>query len=168
MYKVIRKDIIDEELEGFVGDLKNLCAKYKIPDITLLPLSKRYIKAACRDLSRRRSMMLTIGLRKVPPLMAQTRIWNDYYEYPLMQARAITAMRTGNLIFKNWCPWKFTKKNMGDLRCLYPPCQEPDTLKHVLKCDFYRTKFIEGHESNTKDWAIYLVKLNEERIKEFK
>ena len=84
-----------------------------------------------------------------------------------MEARAITAMRTGNLIFKNWCPWKFLNKNNGDMKCLYPPCQELDSLKHVLKCDFYNTKFVEGSESSTKDWARYLVKLNAERIKEF-
>ena len=76
-------------------------------------------------------------------------------------------MRAGNLIFKNWCPWKFTNKNMGDLKCMYKPCQELDSLKHVLECEYYKTKFVSGNISETKDWAIYLVKLNLERIKEF-
>ena len=50
---------------------------------------------------------------------------------------------------------------------MYAPCQELDSLKHVLKCEFYSTKFVDGDESTTKDWAKYLVKLNAERIREF-
>ena len=84
-----------------------------------------------------------------------------------MEARAIAVMRAGNLIFKNWAPHKIIKKHMGDLKCLVPICQEKDSLAHVLNCEFYDTKFIETSEGNIRDWATYLVKLNNERIDKF-
>ena len=58
------------------------------------------------------------------------------------------------------------KKHMGDLKCLFPPCQEPDSLKHVMSCEYYESKFIDL-EGPIRDWATYLVKLNNERIKKF-
>ena len=94
------------------------------------------------------------------------KLWTDHYDLPLFEARAITTLRTGNLIFKNWCPWKLTIKHMQDKLCMFPACQEPDSLKHVLECDFYTTKF-EEKEGPTLDWAKYLVKLHDERVEKF-
>ena len=110
--------------------------------------------------------MVTMMKRKIPPMLVLSKIYNDHYSYPLMEARAITAMRTGNLIFKNWAIWKFNLKHGGDLKCMYQPCQELDTLQHVLECQFYKTKFVEMN-GPTRDWADYLVKLNQERMEEF-
>ena len=110
--------------------------------------------------------MMTLTLKKVPPMLSIDKIWTDHYTYGVMEARAITVMRTGNLVFKNWAPHKFAKKHMGDLLCLVPICQEKDTLKHVMECEFYNSKFIEMH-GPTKDWALYLVALNNERIDRF-
>ena len=104
--------------------------------------------------------------RKIPPMLVLSKVYNDHYTFPLMEARAITAMRTGNLIYKNWAIWKFGMKHSGDLRCMFPPCQEPDTMMHVLECEFYTTKF-EEKDGPTRDWANYLVKLNEERMTKF-
>ena len=78
-----------------------------------------------------------------------------------------TVLRTGNLIFKNWSPYKFAIKHMGDNKCMFQPCQEPDSLKHVLECDYYTTKFIETNQGPTKDWATYLVALHDERLQKF-
>ena len=86
--------------------------------------------------------------------------------FPLMESRAITALRTGNLMFKNWTPWRFSIKNAGDKRCMFPACQEDDTLKHVLRCEYYSTKFVEK-ESPLKDWAVFLVQLDKERMEKF-
>ena len=111
--------------------------------------------------------MATLRLKKVPPLFSLDKIWTDHYSFPVMEARAITVMRTGNLILKNWAPWKMHPKHMGNLLCLVPACQEKDTLEHVLKCEFYSTKFVESIDGPTKDWARYLVALNKERIEKF-
>ena len=117
-------------------------------------------------MSKRRCLMTTLSLRKIPPLYSMDKVWTDHYTYGVMEARAITVLRTGNLAFKNWCPWKFSKKNIGDLRCMFPACSGMDTLKHVLECEFYTTKFIEK-DGPTMDWATYLVALNNERIDKF-
>ena len=166
LYNIIKKDIAREDLTGFVGDVKKLCAKYKLPDVTLLPLRTRYIKSACKDLSRRRCMMATLTNKKVPSLLSPDQIDYNHYNLGVMEARAITVMRTGNLIFKNWAHYKFSKKHMGDDRCMVPTCRERDTLNHVMKCEYYDTKFTQIH-GNVKDWAEYLVALNNERIKKF-
>ena len=65
-----------------------------------------------------------------------------------------------NLIFKNWCPWKFQKKHLGDNKCLYRPCQEIDSLQHVMQWQYYTTRFYEGGEEPIRDWSNYLVSLN--------
>ena len=96
-----------------------------------------------------------------------SKVFTDHYTYNMLDARAITCLRTGNLVFKNWTPWKFWRKNRGDPKCLYDPCQEKDSLKHVLQCQYYTTRFYEGGEGPTRDWANYLVALNRERLKEF-
>ena len=79
------------------------------------------------------------------------KVWNDHYDLPFMEARAITCLRTGNLIFKNWASWKFDVKYMGDNKCLFKPCQEPDTLAHVMECDYYVTRFVDTNQGPTKD-----------------
>ena len=110
--------------------------------------------------------MTTLSLKKVPPMYSAEKVWTEHYEFPVMEARAITVMRTGNLVFKNWAPHKFSKKNMGDLLCMVPACQEKDTLEHVMNCVFYTTKFVEK-DGPIRDWATYLVALNRERIQKF-
>ena len=166
LYRVLREDIIQGGNNGFIADLRNLSKKYKIPDVTLLPLTNKYIKSACKDLSRRRCMLTTLGLKKVPPMFSIEKILTDHYSLPVIEARAITVMRTGNLVFKNWAPHKMLKKHMGDKLCLVPACQEKDSLEHVMRCEFYSARFVEK-EGLTKDWATYLVALNHERIEKF-
>ena len=167
LYRILREDILNNNESGFIGDLRNICKKYEIPDITTMEVHEDYIRERCRFTSLRWSQEATMKLKKVPPFLVISKIWNHHYTFPMLEARAITTMRTGNLIFKNWCPNKIRPKYMGDMKCLYPPCQEPDTLKHVMSCEYYSTKFKDTGES-IKDWAKYLVQLNDERIKEFK
>ena len=119
-------------------------------------------------MSRKRSMMTTLSLKKVLPMYTLEKVWTEHYNFPVLEARAITALRTGNLIFKNWCPYRMQKRHMGDLLCLFPPCMEKDSLKHVMECQFYDTKFTEKEHSHIRDWADYLVNLHRERTKKFK
>ena len=165
LYRVLREDIINRNEEGFIGDITNLCKKYDIPDVTLNYLAPDFISETCKEWSRMKSMRVTLTLKKVPPMLTLGKIYNHHYEYTVFEARAITALRTGNLIFKNWCPWEFSKKNSGT-KCMYPPCPEKDSLLHVMECRFYRTKF-EQVEGVTRDWANYLTRLNQERVSEF-
>ena len=51
---------------------------------------------------------------------------------------------------------------------MYQPCKEPDTLKHVLECEYYTTRFKETNQGPTQDWATYLVALHDERLEKFK
>ena len=166
LYRMLQEDILKKDERGFIGDVRQLCSKYDLPDITLTPVTQEHVRYKCRERSRKVSLMVTMMKRKIPPMLVLSKIYNDHYSYPLMEARAITAMRTGNLIFKNWAIWKFNLKHGGDLKCMYQPCQELDTLQHVLECQFYKTKFVEMN-GPTRDWADYLVKLNQERMEEF-
>ena len=111
--------------------------------------------------------MTTLMKRKIPPMLSfSIKIFNDHYNYPRFEARAITALRTGNLIFKNWCPWKIRRQHAGDPFCMFQPCGEKDSLLHVMECDYYTTKFI-NKDGPTKDWSNYLVKLHQERMERF-
>ena len=167
LYRALREDIMNNDERGFIGDIRELCVKYGLPDITLTPVRPEYIKYKCKETSRRRAMMVTLARKKIPPMLVMGKIFNDHYTFPIMESRAITTLRTGNLIFKNWCPNRINLRNAGDKKCMFPACQEDDTLKHVLECEFYSTKFTEGSEGPTKDWAKYLVELDKERISKF-
>ena len=160
MYEALRVEIVNNDTSGFIGDLRRLCVKYKLPDLTLLPLRTRYIKSACKDMSKRRCLAATLTNKKVPSLLSLDKIQTHHYTYGVKEARAITVMRTGNLIFKNWAPHKIITKHKGDLKCLDPICQERDSLAHVLNCEYYDTKYIETSEGNIRDWATYLVKFH--------
>ena len=167
LYRSLREDIINRNNNGFIGDVRRLCLKYKIPDITVSPITPEFISLKCRELSRKRSMMTTLTLRKIPPMLTfSVKIFNTHYEYPKFEARAITALRTGNLIFKNWCPWKIRKQHAGDSLCMFQPCREKDSLQHVMECEYYSTKFI-TQDGSLRDWANYLVKLHQERLEKF-
>ena len=111
--------------------------------------------------------MATLSNKKVPSLLSLDSIDYNHYTFGVMEARAITVMRTGNLIFKNTAPWKLHKKHMGNKQCLVPACGEKDSLEHVLKCEYYDTRFI-NTQGGVRDWATYLVALNAERINKFK
>ena len=100
-------------------------------------------------------------------MLTLEKINTHHYTFGMMDARAITCLRTGLLIFKNQCPWKFQGKNGGDKLCLFQPCQDVDSLEHVMSCEYYDTKFYEGGEGPMRDWANYLVALNRERRKKF-
>ena len=107
-------------------------------------------------------------LKKIPKMISWYDVTTEHHTFPMLESRAITAWRTGTLIFKNWSGFKMKLRYQGDRKCLFPPCQGDDTLQHVKEeCEFYSTKF-EEKTGGMKDWATYLVKLNSERIKEFK
>ena len=167
LYRSLREDIINRNEKGFIGDIRRLCIKYKLPDITITPVTPEFVSLKCRELSRKRSMMTTLMKRKIPPMLSfSIKIFNDHYNYPRFEARAITALRTGNLIFKNWCPWKIRRQHAGDPFCMFQPCGEKDSLLHVMECDYYTTKFI-NKDGPTRDWSNYLVKLHQERMERF-
>ena len=167
LYRALSEDIAKSDETGFIGDVRNLCKKYKLPDITLLPVTPEHVSEMCKDLSRRRSMMVSLTMKKMLPMFTPGEIFSHHYYYPMVEARAITCLRTGNLIFKNWAPWHIKPQYKGDNKCLFQPCQEKDCLQHVLKCEFYDTKFKEGKESPIRDWADYVVALHNERITKF-
>ena len=167
LYRSLRSDIISGNEKGFIGDVRRLCTKYGLPDVTMSPVPNDYVSQLCREFSRKRSMMVSLASRKIPPMMTfSVKVYNDHYTYPKFEARAITCMRTGNLIFKNSCPWMIRKQHAGDPYCLFPPCREKDSLKHVLVCEYYSTKFVEK-DGPTRDWATYLVALHQERSDKF-
>ena len=95
LYRVLREEIINKEEDGFIGDVRSLCKKYDIPDVTLNYLTPDYINEVCKEWSRKRSMRITLSLRKVPPMLTLGKIYNHHYEYTVFEARAITALRTG-------------------------------------------------------------------------
>ena len=93
LYRALRHDIINDNLNGFIGDIRDLCKKYKIPDVTLTPLTPEYISNKCKEMSRKRSMLVTLSLKKIPPmLILSSKIFNDHYTYNKFDARAITAL----------------------------------------------------------------------------
>ena len=167
LYRTLRQEIITNDESGFIGDVRDLCKKYNLPDVTMHYVTPEFVNQACREFSRKRSMLATLSLKKIPPMLIPGKIYNHHYTFDFMEARAITTLRTGNLIFKNWCPYKFPAKYSGDRKCLYNPCQEEDSLAHVLECPFYKTKFIEK-DGPSRDWALYIVSLHQERMKEFR
>ena len=110
---------------------------HDIPNIILQPVNEDFISQKCRENSRAKSRQNIDELKKIPKMLALYEVTTEHHTFPMLEARAVTAWRTGTLVFKNWCPYRFRLKYRGDRKCLYPPCQGDDSLTHVKdECEF--------------------------------
>ena len=171
LYRVIREEIIQKIEGGFVSDVKNLCLKYKLPDITLHYIRPCDINEAAKYWSRERIWQTLITVKTLPMVPGVTvtrKVIHEHHTYDVMKARAISCYNTANLVFKTTCPHMFRTRDQGDKSCLFPQCDGYDSYVHVrYHCRWYKTKYIStGHA--VEDNANFLVKLNAERISRFK
>ena len=111
---------------------------------------------------------MTVMVKSIPMIPHSQKYEREHYEFDVMRARAITCFNTGNLVFKDTCPYLFRTRDQGDRKCLEPACGGEDSYIHVrFECKFYRTKFVNSGEP-IKDNADYILKLNDERIQKWK
>ena len=107
-------------------------------------------------------------LKSVPIIVNTRKVLHQHHMFNTMEARAITCFNTGNLVFKDWNPHKFTGKHAGDRWCLFSVCEGRDSYYHVrFECKLYTTKYRDTGDP-VKDNADFLVKLDQERIKRWK
>ena len=59
--------------------------------------------------------------------------------------------------------------HQGEKTCLHAPCQYPDTVEHMISCEYYRSKLvIDENKSYHECFADFLSNINSERIELFK
>ena len=171
LFRMMREEIIQKVEGGFMEDVRKLCEKYRLPNVTLHYVRPDDINNAIKEKSREKIWMSVMLAKSVPMLVGSRKIKHDHHmeDFTPMEARAITCFNTGNLVFKTLCPQKFrTQDNDKDRSCLERACGGVDSYSHVrFECKFYSTKFVKTG-SPILDNAKYLVKLNEERIKKWK
>ena len=104
LYRASRRDIVNNKEKAVNGDFRRLCLKYKLRDVTLTPVTLEHMSEMCKEMLRRRSQLSTLTKRRIMPMFIPGKVFNSHYTCSLMDAHAITCLRTGKLILKNWTP----------------------------------------------------------------
>ena len=167
-YRVVREELLEKVRGGVVEEMENLSEKYHLPNVLLHYVRSDDVSKAVKDYSKRRTCLMTVMVKTIPMIPHSQKYEREHYEFDVMRARAITCFNTGNLVFKDTCPYLFRTRDQGDRKCLEPACGGEDSYIHVrFECKFYRTKFVNSGEP-IKDNADYILKLNDERIQKWK
>ena len=153
--------------EGIIGEVRELCKKYNLPDINLTEVCKERIKENVWRQARYKLWTDMINNRRAPYSFRPYKIKKDYWGLPKLDARLVLAYKTGELNFK-----EFKKREMtrlyGNTNCFIVGCREKDTLRHVMECEGYETKIKNfPQDGQDKNMAPYLRKLDLERWKYF-
>ena len=166
-------DTIMEEEEkypgtGIVGEVKELCKKYGLPDITIHRVTKRRIKEMVWDKARMKLCREANHNRRVPYNGAFKKEKKEYWGFNRIEAKLMLGYKTGELNFKEFKRWEM-KKKFGNTDCFVIGCKNKDTLTHVMQCEGYETK-PEKFALNGRDrpMANYLKELDQERWKKYK
>ena len=94
-------------------------------------------------------------------------ITKGHFGWDKMKAKAMLAVRTGSLKFKNAWRMYNNKRGLG-VRCINRLCDGIDEMKHAQVCKFYYTKWSDKFLESEDQMAEYVLKLNRERLQRFR
>ena len=114
MYELMREELIDGVKGGFVDEVGRLSTKYRLPNVMLLYVRPEDIAEAVKEHSRDRICHEVLLMKSVPIIINTRKVLHEHHTFNTMEARAITCFNTGNLVFKDSNPHKFTGKYAGD------------------------------------------------------
>ena len=94
-------------------------------------------------------------------------ITKAHFNWDKLKSKAMIAVRTGSLKFKN--AWRLynVKRGVG-VRCVNRMCDGIDELKHAQVCKFYNTKWDDKFLDSESDMAEYILQLNRERLTRYR
>ena len=156
-----------------MNEVRDLCEQYGLDDVTVFDdVQKKEIKDKVWELGRRRIWRESVKNRRVPFNRHYLKSPKLYMRRNRRESRLFFAFRIGELQFKDSRRGEFTKSH-GDTNCFMEGCEEPDSLKHVMRCPKYpdELKFrltdynYDPYEQN--EFIEYLKKLDSYRMYKF-
>ena len=171
LYKVMREEIISGDEFGFMGEVRQLCAKYKLPDVTVNPIVPKTITKRIQRDARQRIWFEILKKRKIPMVPNTIKTPREHHELDPMRSRLVCAFNCGALIVKKQNPQLLPRKLMSskfDRSCLFPGCDGLDDIHHIRhECQFYKSKDRNMHKSDVLNTADFLMALEKERQEVF-
>ena len=168
LYQVLREELLEEVKGGVVEEVGKLCDKYSLPNVLLFKIRQEDMSCAVREYSKMRICLMTVILPSVLMIIHTLKFVHEHYEFDVMSARAIMCFNTGNLVFKDTCPYQFRTRDQGSKGCLEKACGGLDSYSHVrYECEFYDLKYVDNREP-VKDNANFILKLNDEWIRRWR
>ena len=171
LYKILRQEIIDGEKDGFMEEVRCLCKKYNLPDVTTNPIVPSTITKRIQRDARKRIWWEVLKKRKIPMIPNTLKVNREHHELDPMRGRLVAAFNCGALIVKKQNPQLLPRKLMKDQfdrSCLFPGCHGLDDIHHIRhECEFYRSKDRKIHKSDVLNTADFLMALDQERQEVF-
>lgn len=133
---------------GLLAEVRELCKKYKVEDVTSRYVSKDIIRQKVWDFGRKEIWKEAIKNKRIPYSHNHLNKGNilNYMQLPKYEARMYFTYMIGELQFKNNRKGEFIKR-FGDLKCFQKNCENLDSLEHVMTCQYYDNRYTEtGHD----------------------
>ena len=136
-----------------------ICEKYKIPPVSENQLDRGMVKRRiklCDEIENWMSNLTSTATQNVS--MERVRPSTNFYVLSKRESQSLIAYNAG--AFKLKTAWGDYHQDQG---CLAPMCGGPDQLDHIKLCPFYKTKWKEEYNKDSKLIAKYFVALDKER-----
>ena len=166
--EMIHEDHVIFGAKSVMSEISSLCSYFKVPDVTTQargPKTIRWVIKQSMALEVWGKMMRSRILQPSDTLRSST---NWYHVWPRQYARAHLFYKMGTLRFR--AAWRGYYEKKGEpVSCPSHLCGvEVDSLAHAKECLFIETKFDARKMSHPKEFAKYLVRLNQERFKKWR
>ena len=151
---------------GLLGEVKELCIKYKLEDVTETYVDPDRIKRRVTQDAMFELLLETKRISKVPLRTVGEKERKSYFSRPKIEARAVFLHNVGELNVK------MNRRNLsltryGDLTCPAPGCRMPDSQSHLMRCTGYWTRASQEISSD-EELGHHLVSLHRERVYRWK
>ena len=151
---------------GLLGEVKELCIKYKLEDVSEIFVDPDRIKRRVTEDAMFKLLLEAKRSSKVPLRTVRVKARKSYFGLPKIEARAIFLHNVGELNVK------MNRKGLaltryGDLTCPVPGCRMPDTQSHLTRCAGYWTR-VTREISSDEELGHHLVSLHRERVYRWK
>ena len=149
---------------GLISEVRKLCEKYGIADVSKEAVSVEFIKDKIWQAGRAEVWKETLSNSRLPKTMNHLRHPKEYMKLSRYQSKLFFAYRVGDLQLKDFRRGEFSKK-FGNSKC-FMGCSQPDRLSHVMTCDGYPLDLrfnlsdFDYDPENQKKFIEYLMKLD--------
>ena len=155
---------------GIIAEVRQLCEKYNLEDVTKVHLEKSHIKEKVQNYGRVEVWKETLTNNRIPFNHTHLRSVKTYMRLPRYEAKLYFAYKIGELQFKDYRRGEF-KRKFGNTKCFADGCSEPDTLEHVRFCTGYDSRYTktehETDENVRREFIEYLKRIDAERAKKY-
>ena len=142
--ETIKNDFKNGDIKGIVGEVKEYCEEYGLSDVTEYYIHPVVIKKRIERVVLDRQWIADLKGKK-PPLSIRrdNRAPKFYFNLPKNKAKLMLCYEVGDLNLRKVRKHEALKR-YGSTKCLFPHCNEEDTLEHLKTCDGYSTKYDEN------------------------